>query len=424
MKKLLYINACIRTESRTQRLASNYLRQAFPAGQYQVQEVRVTDLDIAPMTEKDLYARDADIEAGNLNTPAYELAKAFASADQIVIAAPFWDCSFPACLKVYIEHICVKSITFDYTSDGLPAKLCRAGQLVYITTSGGFLRQGSSVKLYWEELCSMFAIEDMRFYCAAGLDIDPSHAEDILQRTLSHMLADRTAQPFRAIPARDVPNVLRYPTAYREEELVSLKERGFIVNSQYYERHLPGSFPDCYVRRSVADRLEAAQTSLPDGIRFKIYDGYRPLRIQKALWDYFIAVVRKAHPDAPEEEIKRRTSSFVSEPSYDIEHPSLHNTGGAVDLSLIDADGDDLDMGTSFDSFKETAWSAYYEQNNSNLTARENRRILYHAMLQAGFTNLPSEWWHFDYGTKFWSYFTGKPAFYRGLLDIQLPGQL
>lgn len=79
---------------------------------------------------------------------------------------------------------------------------------------------------------------------------------------------------------------------------------------------------------------------------------------------------------------------------------------------------DDVDMGTSFDSFKETAWSAYFEKNNSNLDARENRRILYHAMLDAGFTNLPSEWWHYDYGTKFWGYFTGKQPLYRGIGDI------
>lgn len=91
-----------------------------------------------------------------------------------------------------------------------------------------------------------------------------------------------------------------------------------------------------------------------------------------------------------------------------------------MDVTLILEDGDDVDMGTSFDSFKDTAWSAYFEKNNSNLDARENRRILYHAMLDAGFTNLPSEWWHYDYGTKFWGYFTGKQPLYEGLGDVLL----
>ena len=81
-------------------------------------------------------------------------------------------------------------------------------------------------------------------------------------------------------------------------------------------------------------------------------------------------------------------------------------------------------MGTSFDSFKETAWSSYFEMNNSNIMARENRRILYYAMIEAGFTNLPSEWWHYEYGTKFWSYFKGRPALYKGIIDIKLPEQI
>lgn len=424
MKKLLYINACTRAGSRTEKLAAGYLQRAFPQEEYAVQEVRVAELDIQPLGGAEIAARDADIAAQCTDTPPYALARDFAAADEIVIAAPFWDSAFPSKLKVYLEHICVQSVTFGYGADGRPARLCRANQLVYITTAGGPLRKNPAVKLYWEELCEMFAIDDLRFYSADGLDTNPAGAEKKLQDTLAAMLADRSALPEQAIPAREVPEVRHYPAAYCEEELVSMKERGFVISSQYYERHLPGSFPDCYLRRSVADRLEHAQASLPDGLRFKLYDGYRPLQIQQALWDYFIRVVRQNHPDAPEEEIKRRTSYFVSEPSHDAEHPSLHNTGGAVDLSLIDADGDDLDMGTSFDSFKETAWSAHFERNNSNLTARANRRILYHAMLAAGFTNLPSEWWHYDYGTKFWAYFTGKPALYRGILDAQLPGQL
>ena len=81
-------------------------------------------------------------------------------------------------------------------------------------------------------------------------------------------------------------------------------------------------------------------------------------------------------------------------------------------------------MGTSFDSFKETAWSSYFEMNKSNIMARENRRILYYAMIEAGFTNLPSEWWHYEYGTKFWSYFKGRPALYKGIIDIKLPEQI
>lgn len=105
-------------------------------------------------------------------------------------------------------------------------------------------------------------------------------------------------------------------------------------------------------------------------------------------------------------------------------NPSLHNTGGAVDLSLVSEYGDSLDMGTDFDTFEETSWTDYFENKNSNLIARENRRILYYAMLKAGFTNLTSEWWHYDYGTKFWAYFKKTGALYKGILTVDFPERI
>lgn len=197
MKKLLYINACMRAGSRTERLAREYLRQAFAPDEFDVQEVRVAELDIQPLDGHDIAARDADIAAGRTDTPPYALAHSFAAADEIVIAAPFWDSAFPSKLKVYLEHICVQSVTFAYGADGRPARLCRAKQLVYITTAGGPLRRDPAVKLFWEELCEMLAIDDLRFYCADGLDVSPESVDAVLQSTLNAMLADRSAAPER-----------------------------------------------------------------------------------------------------------------------------------------------------------------------------------------------------------------------------------
>ena len=102
---------------------------------------------------------------------------------------------------MYIEHICVQSVTFGYGADGRPAKLCKADRLTYITTAGGPLRKVPSVKLYWKELCGMFGIEDLRFYCAAGLDANPAAAAGTLQSTLKAMLADRDRLAEKAAPA-------------------------------------------------------------------------------------------------------------------------------------------------------------------------------------------------------------------------------
>ena len=62
-----------------------------------------------------------------------------------------------------------------------------------------------------------------------------------------------------------------------------------------------------------------------------------------------------------------------------------------------------------------------YDEAEMSPEVRDNRRLLYETMINAGFTNLPSEWWHYDYGTKFWGYFTGKKALYKGILTHNLP---
>ena len=419
MKRVLYINCTVRNDSRTAGLCSAYLKEL--AGEdVEITELKLSELDLHPYQAEELEKKDKDIADDNFLSSEYDLARQFAQADEIIVSAPYWDAAFPSVLKIYIEHIYVNKITFSYTEDRKRKKMCRAKRLVYVTTAGGFLRRHSSVQIYMEELCAVFGIEDFRFYCARGLDVHPEKTAQILADTLQEMIEDRKKPAARGIPDIQVPEIAEYTVAGLEEDLVSLKERGFEVSSQYYLKQMPGAMADCYVRRTVADMLEKAQALLPVGYRLKIYDGYRPIRIQQALWHHFRKIVVEKNPGLSEQEIDFQTSFFVSKPSLDLKHPSLHNTGGAVDVTLILEDGDDVDMGTSFDSFKDTAWSAYFEKNNSNLDARENRRILYHAMLDAGFTNLPSEWWHYDYGTKFWGYFTGKQPLYEGLGDVLL----
>ena len=80
-------------------------------------------------------------------------------------------------------------------------------------------------------------------------------------------------------------------------------------------------------------------------------------------------------------------------------------------------------MGTEFDNFSNKAWTNHYEEYTQNDEIRDNRRLLYWTMINAGFTNLPSEWWHYDYGTKFWAYFNNTNALYEGILDIDFPNR-
>lgn len=80
-------------------------------------------------------------------------------------------------------------------------------------------------------------------------------------------------------------------------------------------------------------------------------------------------------------------------------------------------------MGTLFDDFTDRAWSDHFENYEQADEVKRNRRLLYNVMIGAGFTNLPSEWWNYDYGDKFWSYFTGHPAKYLGVIDMDFPNR-
>ena len=184
-KKLLFVNACIRDNSRTEELSRQYLKKF--ENEYQIEEVKVSALDIEPFDSKALKQRDMDMAQGRLDSESYHLAHQFAQADLIVIAAPYWDCLFPAILRTYLEHICVTGITFAYGPNGSLVKICQADSMTYITTCGGFLPEHSAIEAFVRELGTLFSIDDVRFYAAEGLDIEPAKVPEILDHTLGKM---------------------------------------------------------------------------------------------------------------------------------------------------------------------------------------------------------------------------------------------
>ena len=105
-------------------------------------------------------------------------------------------------------------------------------------------------------------------------------------------------------------------------------------------------------------------------------------------------------------------------PSENPDLPPAHTTGGAVDLTLIDEHRNELDMGTGFDDFSEKAETDYFEKSEfDGSIVQKNRRILKKAMESAGFTNLPSEWWHYDFGDRNWALYSKKEAIYKGVFN-------
>ena len=175
---LLFINACVREGSRTKRLADKLLSQL----NMPYEEVRLEDIDFPVANEEFLSRRDRLIGKGAFTDPAFDLAKQFAKADEIVIAAPLWDLSFPASLKQYFEQINVIGITFRYTPQGVPEGLCKAERLTYITTAGGNYFPEEYGFGYIDALArNFYGIHEVRLIKAKGLDIVGADEEAILR---------------------------------------------------------------------------------------------------------------------------------------------------------------------------------------------------------------------------------------------------
>ncbi|MEV0426616.1 M15 family metallopeptidase [Micromonospora sp. NPDC050495] len=159
------------------------------------------------------------------------------------------------------------------------------------------------------------------------------------------------------------------------------------------------------VRRGVADRLLAAQRALPDGLRLLVVEGYRPYRSQLDIFTGYRDELRRRYPDWSPERLHRETTKFVSPVEV-----APHSTGGAVDLTLCDADGVELDMGTALDATPEASADACFTAaRHIPVSAWRNRQVLVAALSGAGLVNYPTEWWHWSYGDRYWALLTGAP---------------
>lgn len=177
---ILFVNACVRRQSRTLRLARRLLERL--GGDQE--EVRLDRIAFPVADEAFLEKRDRLIAAEDFNDPLFAMARQFAAADEIVIAAPHWDLSFPAALKQYFEQINVLGITFVYTADGIPMGLCRARKLYYVTTAGGTIVSEAYGYGYVRALAKEFyGIAETTLFKAEGLDIIGADEEVILRET-------------------------------------------------------------------------------------------------------------------------------------------------------------------------------------------------------------------------------------------------
>ena len=196
--KLLFVNSCISQRgevSRTLALAKAFLETW--KGLHPEAEVETVApealLALKPFEPGMLNDRDALAGIRCFDAPVYDLALQFRAADRIVVAAPFWDLTFPAALRTYIEYISANGLTYHYEADGCHGD-CRAEKLVYLTSGGDVERPESLGVLYWKQLSAMFGIPAFDHVFAGGLDLDPARTAEILAEACEK--ARRLAEDF------------------------------------------------------------------------------------------------------------------------------------------------------------------------------------------------------------------------------------
>ncbi len=178
-KPVLFINACVRKESRTLRLAKNLLEKL---GQ-PYEEICLKDIRFPLVDEDFLKLRDSLIIRGELDNPIFDISRQFTRAEIIVIAAPYWDLSFPSSLKQYFEQVSAVGVSFTYSPEGIPVGLCRAKTLYYVTTAGGvnYIPEEFGFGYVKALAQNYYGIRDVRLIKAEGLDIIGADPEAILK---------------------------------------------------------------------------------------------------------------------------------------------------------------------------------------------------------------------------------------------------
>lgn len=149
-----------------------------------------------------------------------------------------------------------------------------------------------------------------------------------------------------------------------------------------------GPFRKAYLHKFAFEKLDRAHQTLQSmrpGFGFIIFDALRPRSVQRILWSRVVGT---------------ENQRYIANP----DKGSLHNFGFAVDLTIMDSGGNELDMCAGFDDFRPIAQPQLEAEfiAKGELTSKhiDNRKVLRQAMESAGFTQLPHEWWHFDAITK------------------------
>lgn len=207
------------------------------------------------------------------------------------------------------------------------------------------------------------------------------------------------------------PKVLQISIQENDDPLVDIRDyREILVDT----RKSKASNSYFKLRKSVVAKLLETKKYLPQGIRFLVIEGHRPLSLQKKYFDEYSEELNRLHSDWDKKRIYQEASKYVAPP--EIIPP--HSTGGAVDLTLAGEDGKEIDMGTRLNADPEESNNACFTlAANISDSARANRQLLINTISKSGFVNYPTEWWHWSYGDRYWAYHTKTPFAFFGSVE-------
>ncbi len=192
------------------------------------------------------------------------------------------------------------------------------------------------------------------------------------------------------------------------EPLVDARE--FLLVDRRLQDDSDGYFS---LRQGVLERLRRAEAALPTGMRFLVVEGYRPLALQRRYFDEYARGLRVEHGDWTEEQVRSAASRFVSPVEI-----APHSAGAAVDLTLVDGEGNELDLGTPMNaSPEESGGRCYTASGGISAGARELRGVLGGALESVGLVNYPTEWWHWSFGDRYWALISGADSACYALIE-------
>ena len=180
MDKILFVNACIRPESRTLVLAKHLLSH-LPG---QVEEVNLEQEAIPALHAASLKYRQDLLAAEKFDDPMLRYARQFREADIIVMAAPYYDLSFPSALKNYLEAVCCVGLTFYYDENEVAQTHTKARKLYYVSTGGGELKKQFGFEYIKALVAEFFHIHDVEGFFAEKLDLLGNDPEAIMKDAL------------------------------------------------------------------------------------------------------------------------------------------------------------------------------------------------------------------------------------------------